>query len=231
MTARRVYGGRSADERSGARRELLIDSALELGDTIGWRNVTVERVCSHARLNKRYFYENFATLEELAGAAVDQVVDGVQSFAMEEFDLAKPIPELAASVLGKAVEYLTDDPRRARLLFGELAATDIGSVHRARAIGLITEFVVARSRTVHHAGDRDDSIIRPAAILLVTGTGQIILSWLAGELGEASRGSLIDDIAALWTITGNGAAAHAMAHQEQSAALAEHHPGDRNPPD
>ena len=43
-----------------------------------WRSATVEQLCSAAGLNKRYFYEGFADLDELASAVVDDIADEVR---------------------------------------------------------------------------------------------------------------------------------------------------------
>ena len=61
----RPYAGASREARERARRERIIAAGIELFGTVGYRAATVGAVCETAGLNKRYFYESFATLEDL----------------------------------------------------------------------------------------------------------------------------------------------------------------------
>lgn len=70
----RRYGGRTAEERRQARRDALLDAAYELFGTEGYRNVTIERVCSQARLTARNFYEEFGGREALLLAIYDRTI-------------------------------------------------------------------------------------------------------------------------------------------------------------
>src|SRR5947209_20090513 len=70
---RRPYGGVSADDRRAERRRRLLDAGLELFGTKGIAATTIADVCEQAGLTKRYFYESFATIDELAGAVFGDV--------------------------------------------------------------------------------------------------------------------------------------------------------------
>ncbi len=69
----RSYLGASAADRVAGRRRRLMDVAFELMASDGWSNVTIELLCRTAKLNKRYFYESFADLEQLVAAVVDEL--------------------------------------------------------------------------------------------------------------------------------------------------------------
>ena len=73
--SRRSYGGVSADDRLAERRRRLLDAGLELFGTNGIAATTIADVCAQAGLTKRYFYESFATIDELAGAVFGEVTD------------------------------------------------------------------------------------------------------------------------------------------------------------
>ncbi|WP_109788281.1 hypothetical protein [Mycolicibacterium confluentis] len=47
-----------------------------------WRAVTVDKLCAAAGLNKRYFYENFTNLDDVAAAVVDDIADEVRTAAL-----------------------------------------------------------------------------------------------------------------------------------------------------
>ncbi|GGB15675.1 TetR family transcriptional regulator [Flexivirga endophytica] len=70
----RPYAGESRATREAARRERLIAAAISVFGTTGYRDATVGGVCEVAGLNKRYFYESFATLEDLLCAVYEVVV-------------------------------------------------------------------------------------------------------------------------------------------------------------
>ncbi|MGH9046232.1 MAG: TetR/AcrR family transcriptional regulator, partial [Acidimicrobiales bacterium] len=61
----RSWRGVPPEVRRAERRELLIEAAYELLGAEGWNGTTVRGVCQAARLNPRYFYESFDSLETL----------------------------------------------------------------------------------------------------------------------------------------------------------------------
>ena len=71
-TPARAYGGLSAGERVAARRERLLDAALELYGTRGFLATGVKDVCRAAGLTDRYFYESFTNSGDLFGATFDR---------------------------------------------------------------------------------------------------------------------------------------------------------------
>lgn len=70
----RPYAGESRAAREAGRRERLMTAAITVFGTTGFRDATVGGVCDAAGLNKRYFYESFATLEDLLCAVYEVVV-------------------------------------------------------------------------------------------------------------------------------------------------------------
>lgn len=72
MATGQRYGGRSAEERRTERRERLLDAGLELFGTRGYAATSIEALCAATRLNPRYFYESFASREELLRAVYDR---------------------------------------------------------------------------------------------------------------------------------------------------------------
>lgn len=215
MPDSRVYAGASAEQRRQRRQEAFLEAALTVGDDIGWRQVTVDRLTQQAKLSKRYFYDLFTDIDTLGGAVVDHLaaeLSTVIAISLAEGRAAgEPVPQLAHTVIGALVRYVTDDPRRARLLFGELSSTDAVVRHRAEAIRGISRQVITIAREVHHDGlEAEHTIIATSAALLIGGTGQAILAWLDGTL-TSSRDQLVDDLATLWVITGDGTADYVRA--------------------
>lgn len=67
----RRYGGVALAEREAQRRAALIDAATEVFGTVGFRRATVRAVCRGAKLNDRYFYAAFDSLEQLLRATYE----------------------------------------------------------------------------------------------------------------------------------------------------------------
>lgn len=209
----RSYAGQTGAERVQQRRQALIEAALDATDLPGgWRNLTVDRLARGAGLSKRYFYESFTDLDDLVTATVDHTFAELQEAGLSALGVYTDITELARATIAAVVVHLTDDPRRARLIFGEMSASEAVQHRRSQAMRHIAAVLVAHARILHNAGDRTDTIIDTAATFLIGGTGQTIMSWLRGEL-DCTREELVDDLTSLWLITGNGAAEHAWRRQ------------------
>lgn len=212
----RPYQGESAENRIKARRRQLLDTAFALMNTDGWRQVTIDNLCREAKLNKRYFYESFPDLDSLAGALVEDISTQLITLAMQTAVEAAagrlPTDALARRVLGAVVGFLIDEPQRARVLFTEVANSPKAVAHRQAAVAAFARTLSDYAHLHHDAKGATDPIAPLAASLLIGGSIDAILDWLDGKI-PMSREAFIDDLAALWVITGDGAAARARARR------------------
>src|ERR1041384_3464475 len=62
---RRTYGGRAAADRRAERRERLLEAGLQLFGTEGYATSSIEKLCTHAGVSTRNFYEEFNAREDL----------------------------------------------------------------------------------------------------------------------------------------------------------------------
>ncbi|WP_203337335.1 TetR/AcrR family transcriptional regulator [Nocardioides limicola] len=116
----RPYRGVPADERRTARREQFLEAGLELFGTRGPAGTRLDDLCAEAGLTKRYFYESFASMDDLLEAVFDQAIA----------DLAEAcLPAIAAGGWrnpGPALDIITRrivaDPRLVHLLLIETQA-------------------------------------------------------------------------------------------------------------
>lgn len=202
------YGGVPAAERAAARRTRLLDAALDLMGQGAWRSATVAELCSRAGLHKRYFYESFADLDEVARGAIDLVVEAVVTAALTAF-LAQPedapLEVRARTTLDALIRVLVEDPRKAQTLFGPVSASLAVLEHRALGLAGLTDVLVEHARTIHDVELEADSLASVAPAFLIGGTGEAVLAWLRSP-ERTSIERLVDDITTLWLITGNGAA-------------------------
>ncbi|MEW5733565.1 MAG: TetR/AcrR family transcriptional regulator [Thermodesulfobacteriota bacterium] len=205
---KRPYHGRPAEERVRERRRCLLDAAFSLMDSDGWPKMTIDNLCKQARLNKRYFYESFDDLDAVAAAVVDELAAELWSLGSEVAQKALedgiPTDKLARKALGAAVEYLTDDPRRARVLFTEISDSPQAVEHRKTTIRGLAQALSAYAH-VHHKAAETYPIAELGSAMLIGGSIEAILAWLNGNI-KMSREQFMDDLAALWVILGDGAA-------------------------
>lgn len=177
-TLHRPLRGVSAADRKTARRKLLMASGLELFGTRGIAAVTIEEICRHANLNKRYFYESFPSIDALATAVVNKILKDIGEGL---------VPLVAAGGVGNprvAVTYFVhtvmSDPRLARLLFVEADAGGLAH-QRQRFIDLAVDlWIGADPTTPDDPGERE--IVRMGAYGYGGACREIILATITGRL-------------------------------------------------
>ncbi len=148
-TARR-YGGASAAERAAQRRERLLEAAFDVFGRHGWRHGTMRLICAQARLNDRYFYEHFATLDEIFLAVHKQLSADVAARIMLQVAQQPDDPILQTRAgLTAFFEYIKEDARRAQILLVDAVTTGLTNPHNLNArvsqyAGLLRERFKAR---------------------------------------------------------------------------------------
>lgn len=122
VTTGRIYRGAGPAERQDERRARLVDAAVEVFGTTGYRSATVDRVCAEAGLTKRYFYESFESSEALLLAAYRHSIDRLHESMIGGATAGSPA-DLDAIVRGGLTAFfgtIEDDPRLARVAFFEI---------------------------------------------------------------------------------------------------------------
>jgi AcrR family transcriptional regulator len=215
--SQRSYGGQSAEARRNERRARLIDAALDVMAANDWRSITVEKLCVAAGLNKRYFYESFTDLDAVAAAAVDDIAAEVGAATLSAAVAAagEPLDRQAAAAVDAVVRHLVDDPRRARVLLGGVAASPAMHRHREAVMRGLTAVLVGHARVIHGVELEKDPLAEVAPAFVIGGTADAILAYLDGR-ARVSIDDLVDSLATLWLITGNGAADLARSRVEQA---------------
>ncbi|NUS91789.1 MAG: TetR/AcrR family transcriptional regulator, partial [Nocardia sp.] len=121
----RIWGGTTLSERKQARRSALLEAALDLIGESGAAGVTMRAVCRRANLTDRYFYESFASRDELLDVLYRQIADDfldpMTAFAVA--DDASRDRALSEALVDKVLE----DPRKSRLFLVEpYSSTGLG---------------------------------------------------------------------------------------------------------
>lgn len=213
----RSYQGASAQARVQGRRQRLIDVAFEAMASEEWKAMSINQLCRLAELNKRYFYESFESLDVIAGAVIEDLSAKVIYIAfttLAEGNQAKlPNLPLAQKVMRAVLGYLLDDPRRSRVLFGEVADNPVAKANRRRVIATLASAVSNYGHIHYEAGDKTYPLASVASSLLVGGTIEAILNWLDGGI-PLTRDEFIDDMATLWNVNGDAVASIALQRKQ-----------------
>jgi AcrR family transcriptional regulator len=118
----RRYSGRSVDEWKAARRERLLDAALELFGTEGYPATSVERLCAQAKVSTRHFYHEFQNKEAVLLAVHAQVIELAVRSTGEALAATTdaPVRERIVAAVDGYLQTIMADLRRARVSFVEV---------------------------------------------------------------------------------------------------------------
>lgn len=125
VPAARRYAGASAQERVVQRRERLLEAALDVFGREGYRGATMRLICAQARLTERYFYESFATVDEVYATVHRRLSAEVSQRILSQV-LAAPADDPVAQTragLYSFFDFIQQDPRRAQVLLIDAVTT------------------------------------------------------------------------------------------------------------
>lgn len=190
----RRWRGQTPEERTAERREQLLEAGLEVFGTAGFRHAKVRDVCREAKLTERYFYESFRDKEALLEAVGQTAVEGlVAAIAPGVALLRDDLDAAIAAGAGGIVGYLTDDPRRARILLVEIVGVSPELDRRRRAwVGaLVDTFAAAVERVVDGwPGDRPVEV-DVAGRAVLGSVQELLMAFVDGELAIDRAGLVV----------------------------------------
>jgi AcrR family transcriptional regulator len=182
-TSERRYGGKTATERRDERRERLLDAGLELFGTDGFAAVTIEALCAEAGLNPRYFYEQFATREELLGAVYERHVVAVLQTVQDAIaqSPADPTRRLRAGLSAFVTATLADE-RAARINYFEMVGVSAElEAQRRGVLRAYAELIAAQAADMDDLGPLGRGDRRMTAVALTGATDGLITDWMSSE--------------------------------------------------
>jgi AcrR family transcriptional regulator len=203
----RSYRGTPAEDRRAQRREQLLAAGLELLGTRGAAGTTVRGVCEEARRTPRYFYESFADLDSLLVAVLDRVMEEASAQMLAALATTPHDARAKArAAIATFAQFVTEDPRRARVCFFEALGNERLMRRRLDTMRLMSALVSSLGREFYGQPADADPIGDVAATMLVGGAAELFITWLDGTLA-VSRDQLVDDFAELFVATGEAATA------------------------
>ncbi|OBF17875.1 TetR/AcrR family transcriptional regulator [Mycobacterium sp. ACS4331] len=180
--AARTYAGATSAERRSRRHSALLEAGLNLVGQSGAGGLTVRGVCAGARLNDRYFYENFRSTEDLLLALFDREVAQASATMLTAIAESPPDPvQRARAAIGTGLRHLTADSRRGRLLI-ESQATDALRARRRGVITMLAQVMTEQGRALLAGQEALDPDMELAALTLVAGGFDLVTGWLRGEV-------------------------------------------------
>ncbi len=191
------FAGLAPEARRAERRRLLLDAAFHLLATEGTAGTTVRAVSAAADLNPRYFYEGFASIDELAIAVYDRLSAEYSAGLVAAMDAAEP--DLVSQVRAgtqHTVAFIDDDRRRARILYVESVGNAALNRRRIEAGHDLSAFLQEDARRRRRAAPEGDAIGALSSVMLVGGISEVLTAWVEGRI-DVTREQLVDDLAAL----------------------------------
>jgi AcrR family transcriptional regulator len=182
-TSERRYGGKTATERREERREQLLNAGLELFGTEGFAAVTIEALCAEAGLNPRYFYEQFASREELLGAVYERHVVAVLQTVQAAIarSPAEPTQRLRAGLNAFVTATLADE-RAARINYFEMVGVSAElEAQRRGVLRAYAELIAAQAAEMDDLGPLGRGDRRMTAVALTGATDGLITDWMSSQ--------------------------------------------------
>ncbi|OBK22930.1 hypothetical protein A5634_06950 [Mycobacterium asiaticum] len=176
--AGRKYHGLIPQERARQRRAALLVAALQVFAEQGYASSSVKQICGVAGLTERYFYESFTDREGCLAALYSHLVDQMRAATLSALVSAQvDIDEQARAGLHAFIGYLTEDPRRARVVLVEVVG--VSAAMEQRRHGVLREFadIVANTWATSRA-EPLTSTQQSTAVALVGGVNHLLVDWL-----------------------------------------------------
>ncbi|MBF6149591.1 TetR/AcrR family transcriptional regulator [Nocardia nova] len=176
--AGRKYSGIAPEERVRQRRAAILESALEQFGTSGYAFTSIKQICRGAGVTERYFYESFPNKEVCLAALYDTLSEAMRDATAAALAQAGPdLDALTAAGLRAFIRYLTDDPRRARVVLIEVVGVSPDMEQRRHRV--LRDFVDTVMAT--WAAESTRALARSerlTATALVGGVNHLLVDWL-----------------------------------------------------
>jgi AcrR family transcriptional regulator len=175
--ARRTYGGRTAADRRAERRERLLEAGLALFGTEGYATSSIEKLCTHAGVSTRNFYEEFNSREDLLIALHARINEksyrAVTAAFAEASDAA--LAERFELAVRTFINSMAADPRWARLAYVEIiGVSDKVEKHRLAWRSRWQDFMVAEADRAVVRGEARKRDFTLAALAVIATVNELI---------------------------------------------------------
>lgn len=176
----RKYGGKSSDERRAERRERVLDAALELYGTKGYRVTSINDVCALAHVTTRHFYQEFESAENLLFELYVHITETSSGNVVEAIAAAPPDPEsVIRAGLGAYLRTMIGDPRNGRVMGLEsVGVSDKIEAKRREVRGAFADFLASQAFVLNPHSALEPDTTRRVALVLVGGISETVIDQL-----------------------------------------------------
>lgn len=172
--------------------------------------VTMRGVSREAKLTERYFYESFASREELLVAVLETVAGRARETLGEALEHAPTATDhLVRHVVSAFTDFVTVDPRRGRILFVESLAAPELTTRGAELVGEFTSTIAQALRNPGLAGaDAEERDVALNAQAIFGALAYLYQAWLEGRM-PISRERFVEHVAQVIENLAQAGSAHA----------------------
>jgi AcrR family transcriptional regulator len=184
----------SPERRIAERRQRLLSAGLEVFATRGFQASKVSDVCAAAGLTQRYFYESFGDKEALLWAVAESIVADFVTAAGPSLALFGTDFEAAVDGAARAViSSLTDDPRRARILFVEIVGVSPDLEDRRRVvIGALVDVIRDAAAAASGSWAREAVEVDLIARAVIGAAQELLIAYVRDELPMDQEGLVLN---------------------------------------
>lgn len=209
--ARRRIRGMDAEERSAQRRRQLLASATELFALQSYSGTSIEQICQHAYVGTKGFYDHFDSKEACYVALLEQITGQFQERVVEVAAESAGLDwrQRLRAVVAAFVHAIADDPRLAKVTFGEAGGISPAVEKQRRGN---RRWAAAFLNTQWPSPDPDERRSLAVSLAAIGGMFELVADWLHhhddGQAPESTE-TLTDDLMHFLTVVELGRKASA----------------------
>jgi AcrR family transcriptional regulator len=181
MASARIYAGRSAQQRREERRSRLLSAGQDLFGGQGYRNTSIEALCTAAGVSTRAFYEEFSGREDLLLALYDQVAGRilVETAEAAAAVLDVPVRQRIEAIITAFLQAISAEPKAARIAFAEvLGVSSAVEQHRLQWRTRFVEFSLVEVGRAIERGEAPQRDFGLSAIAFIGAVNELVMEWV-----------------------------------------------------
>ena len=128
-----------------ARREQILDSAVELIVNSGHSSCSLEQVASAASISKALIYKYFANREELVAGILEREFTELNGRGLGEIPNEVPIEQIVRNTIGRSLKYFAERGPIIRLLSSDPAVAHLARTGNSNSKADTSAYFIQRS--------------------------------------------------------------------------------------
>lgn len=192
----RTYARKTDTERRAERRARLLDAALEMFATAGFRSTPIELLCERASVSTRSFYEEFESKQDLLIALHDDLNGRVLTAVAEAVVGAdeRDVEGRARAGVSTYFSVMMGDRRWARIgLVETVGVSPETEAARQAAIGRFAGLIEAEARRFQELGLAPARDFRLSAIAAVGAIYGLANTWIHDEAWDDHVDDVVEE--------------------------------------